>query len=337
MADVQWLSIDILPIDEQFLQLLEHKQLKKDMSVYKEVIQYVLHQLQTDKDVKTARVMKIIGQDIPEITALGNALLQNSKDSAPVAQELYRQAMLAGDDQGSFSYASMLYRGYGGTPTDEEEATKLFSRLSKKGHPYAQMNLASIIMRSHPQRVSDAIQLYELAGKSGVSDAYMELGRMYRLGYGVHQDHQKAKHYFQQGTENGMSNPRCHFMLGVYCSSPENESDLRKAFQHFQVAAAKGLPEAQYNVGLRYLKGQGVDANPYNAAEFFTMASLQDFQIAQVNLANMYLHGNGIKKDMNKASYWFGKAAALGGTIGNEAKSQLVQLQAKESNTCAVM
>lgn len=286
---------------------------------------------------------------------------------APVALELYRHAMELGDDQGTFSYANMLYRGkkkkihntmhcidrypialclgYRGTEKNEERGIELMSALARKGHPYAQMNLAAILMRTQPDMVKQAVQLYELAGRSGISSAYTELGRMYRLGYGVHQDHTKAMDYFRKGTASEAGgNPQCHFMLGVYYSSglgtESKEPDQAKAFKHFQKAAIKGMPEAQYNVGLRFLKGHGVEPNMFNAAEFFTMAASQGFQLAQANLASMYLEGRGVKKDVAQGTDWLKKAAAGGGSIGKEAQQQLDQLSTGKSGSdskCTIM
>lgn len=264
-------------------------------------------------------------------------------DSAPLALELYKYAMEKGDDRGAFSYANMIYRGYRGTLKNEQEGIKIMSALAQKGHPYAQMNLAAILMRSGEQ-INSAIKLYELAGQAGLDNAYTELGRMYRLGYGVHQDHTKAIEYFKKGAQS--NNAQCNFMLGVYYSSglgtSDKEPDQKKAFKHFQKAAIKGLPEAQYNVGQRFLKGYGCEENAYNAAEFFRMAALQGFQLAQVNLAGMYAEGRGVKKDLNESRSWLEKAAAIGGAIGKDAQKRIDQLDEiqgknKGGSRCTIM
>ncbi|KAI8089147.1 uncharacterized protein BX664DRAFT_365351 [Halteromyces radiatus] len=336
------MNIDLLPPDDQLELEIKHKQRKLSLEAHKQVVQYVLTALQDSQPLNSQQLLQLAGNQKSELTALGNMLLRSSKVGTPVSLELYRQAMELGDDQGTFSYANMIYRGYRGTEKQEEKGIQILSKLAQKGHPYAQMNLASILMRSEPDRVKQAIQLYELAGKSGISNAYMELGRMYRLGYGVHQDHTKAMNYFQKGAAGG--NPQCHFMLGVYFSSglgtSSKEPDQVKAFKHFQKAAIKGLPEAQYNVGLRFLKGHGVEANMFNAAEFFTMAASQGFQLAQANLASMYVEGRGVRRDVEQAKHWFGKAAAAGGPIGKEAQQQLDQLSTTNENggsKCIIM
>ncbi|KAI9364111.1 hypothetical protein BD770DRAFT_379292 [Pilaira anomala] len=328
---------DILPEDEILNLAIETNQTTLSIDTQKEIVSLLLKD-SIDKE----KILKLVNDTPTELTAFGNILLRSSKLGAPLALELYKLGMENGDDRGAFSYANMIYRGYGGTAKNEEEGIKVMSQLAQKGHPYAQLNLAAIIMRTQPDRVDAAIQLYQLAGKAGLDKAYSELGRMYRLGYGVHQDHKKAIEFFKKGAQTG--NPQSNFMLGVYCSSglgnDERKPDQEKAFKHFQKAAVKGLAEAQYNVGLRYLKGHGVEANHFNAAEFFRMAALQGFQLAQINLAGMYSEGRGVKHDLDEARVWLQKAVEGGGTIGKDAQKrldELDQIQGKQKDKCNIM
>jgi len=137
--------------------------------------------------------------------------------------------------------------GYGGTTKDVERGIQILTDLARKGHPYAQMNLAAIVMRTKKDGGKTAVQLYELAGKGGLATAWTELGRMYRTGLGVAQDHGKAMEYFQKGAQAG--NPQCNFMLGVYHSTPQGEettADQAAAFKYFQKAAIKGTSLISY-------------------------------------------------------------------------------------------
>lgn len=233
--------------------------------------------------------------------------------------------MEAGDDTAAFSYANMLYRGHGGIAKDVDRGIQILTDLARKGHPYAQMNLAAIVMRTKEDGGKTAVQLYELAGRGGIDSAWAELGRMHRAGLGVAQDHQKAMEYFRKGAQSG--NPQCNFMLGVYYSAPQDGSpaDQTVAFKHFQKAAIKGMPEAQYNVGLRYFSGNGVEQNFVNAAEFYLMAAAQGFPLAESNLARMYYEGRGVKPSLEKAEKLWRKLAERGGPIGKDAEKCLEQ------------
>ncbi|KAG0175109.1 hypothetical protein DFQ30_000592 [Apophysomyces sp. BC1015] len=319
-------AADLLPPDEQLATFIKQNYIGLPIEVQKQVVELVLSAIKAGREIEQEPLLQ------PNSWTEGH----------PVALELYKCAMDNGDDRGTFSYANMVYRGkwYGGTPKNEDLGIKIMSQLAQKGHPHAQMNLAAILIRTQPDRVSASIKLYELAGKSGLDSAYTELGRMYRLGYGVHQDHAKAIAYFRQGAQKG--NPQCNFMLGVYYSSglgaDDKQPDQKSAFKHFQKAALKGLPEAQYNVGLRFLNGHGVEQNSFNAAEFLRMSAEHGFQLAQANLAGMYTEGRGVKKDLNQARQWLEKAAAAGGPIGKDAQKRLDELNNRQGDSkCTIM
>ncbi|MBP5688624.1 MAG: TIGR02281 family clan AA aspartic protease [Muribaculaceae bacterium] len=74
-----------------------------------------------------------------------------------------------------------------------------------------------------------------------------------------------------------------------------------------RVRAYKGDPEAQYQLGMIYLKGVGVDANPKFAVEWFRMAATQGHIAAQLALADCYTYGWGVEIDESQVEYWRNK------------------------------
>lgn len=90
------------------------------------------------------------------------------------------------------------------------------------------------------------------------------------------------------------------------------QEDYVAAAAAFKKAADKGKVEAQFNLGLMYLNGEGVAQDYVQARSLFEQAAQQDNVRAQVNLARMYAKGKGVVPNYGKAVYWFKKAAALG-------------------------
>ena len=80
----------------------------------------------------------------------------------------------------------------------------------------------------------------------------------------------------------------------------------------FPKAAEQGKAEAQYNLGLIYINGQGIKQNYKKAKEWFTKAAEQDLANAQYNLAVMYYNGNGGRSNLSLAKKWIGKACENG-------------------------
>ena len=75
-----------------------------------------------------------------------------------------------------------------------------------------------------------------------------------------------------------------------------------------RVRAYKGDPEAQYQLGMIYLKGVGTDANQKFAVEWLRMAATQGHLAAQLALADCYTYGWGVEVDESKAEYWRSKS-----------------------------
>ena len=77
-------------------------------------------------------------------------------------------------------------------------------------------------------------------------------------------------------------------------------------------AADRGDCDAQYNLGLAYIKGFGVEQNYVNAAKELSRASDQNVPAAQYGLACLYILGQGVPQDFSKAIYLMIKAQDSG-------------------------
>ena len=94
-------------------------------------------------------------------------------------------------------------------------------------------------------------------------------------------------------------------------SAYENE-EYAEAIESFREAAEDGNADAQFNLGLMYLKGEGVDEDYAQALEWFTKSAEQGNVRAETNLARMYAQGKGVAPDYGTAVSWFRKAADQG-------------------------
>jgi len=87
---------------------------------------------------------------------------------------------------------------------------------------------------------------------------------------------------------------------------------LPDAVRFLTQAAEKGQAMAQYRLATLYEHGQGVAADPVQAAHWYETAAAQGNRKAMHNLAISFADGATGKKDMAEAARWFAKAAALG-------------------------
>ncbi|WP_419905054.1 tetratricopeptide repeat protein [Kiloniella sp.] len=94
-----------------------------------------------------------------------------------------------------------------------------------------------------------------------------------------------------------------------------DRGDYETALKVFKPLAEKGDADAQFNVGLLYLRGQGVTQDYNVAVKWFRLAADQGYTKAQYNMGIAHNRGAGAKKD-EKASFHWNKLAAEGGHAG---------------------
>ena len=74
----------------------------------------------------------------------------------------------------------------------------------------------------------------------------------------------------------------------------------------------------QNGLGVCYANGFYVKKDMEKAAYWFQKAARQGLDVAQFNLANCYYQGTGVKKDRKLAFYWYGRADSQGLLIAKE-------------------
>ncbi len=89
--------------------------------------------------------------------------------------------------------------------------------------------------------------------------------------------------------------------------------DYAAALSEFKPLAEQGDANAQYNLGIMYDKGQGVEKDYAQAMEWYARAARQGQPNAQNNLGLMYAQGHGVDKDYVTAHMWLNLSAVHGG------------------------
>lgn len=90
--------------------------------------------------------------------------------------------------------------------------------------------------------------------------------------------------------------------------------------------ANQGHPIAQFNLGVKYDFGQGVDKDPVQAVRWYRLAAAQGHGGAQYNLGGMYFEGVGVQRDLVRATMWFTLSAEAG--VAGAAKNRAVLARA---------
>ena len=62
----------------------------------------------------------------------------------------------------------------------------------------------------------------------------------------------------------------------------------------YRLAAAQGLAEAQFNLGIAYVEGAGVSVDKVEAVKWYRLAAAQGHANAQASLCALHHNGEGI-------------------------------------------
>ena len=90
--------------------------------------------------------------------------------------------------------------------------------------------------------------------------------------------------------------------------------------------ARQGHPVAQFNLGVKYDFGQGVEKDSAHAVRWYRLAAAQGHGGAQFNLGGMYFEGLGVQRDLVRATMWFTLSAEAG--VGGAAKNRAILARA---------
>ncbi len=95
--------------------------------------------------------------------------------------------------------------------------------------------------------------------------------------------------------------------LGAYYMSRGN--DKKEAVKWYRKAAKQNDSEAQFNLGVCYFYGRGVEKDEKEAVKWIRKAAEQNHAGAQNNLGTCYAKGTGVAKDAKEGVKWIRKAA----------------------------
>lgn len=87
-----------------------------------------------------------------------------------------------------------------------------------------------------------------------------------------------------------------------------HRGDFQTALVEWRPLAEAGVAEAQFNLGLLFRDGKGVDADPVVAHAWFLGAAEQGYARAQYRVASMYENGEGVEPNLILAHMWFALA-----------------------------
>lgn len=219
-----------------------------------------------------------------------------------------------------------------GVLPDSKEAAKWYRLASEQGYM-----AKTYIYHLASKNVPEALKVMMDDAEKGVVEAQINLGLMYEFGQVFPQDYKEAFKWYRLVSEQEYYQPGKN-ELKLF--NREDVEDL----DNILVDAKRGVPKAQYNLGLLYASGQGVPKDQKAALNYFKLAVEHGYKAkisiyhlaaknvpealkvlmddaengiadAQFFLASMYVNGHGVQQDYKEALKWYGRAMEVINTL----------------------
>jgi TPR repeat protein len=246
---------------------------------------------------------------------LGNCYFYSKTNrDVPLALQYYLKAADTGNFPNSCQAAARIYRhGADGVPQDFALAEKYYKLALEKIRDPAGRNLIELgdLYNFLMHDYGKAMETYQRAAEKGNDVALFNLGNLYMYGKGCEENVEYAYKLFLQAADKGHQTA-CMVVGKAYLSGIGLPTDLAKAVQYMEVAA-KSSSDAQFRLGLMYLKGPKSIHNVALALENLGKSAEQRNAKACFELAKIYYEGlYGVPKDLEKAKMYYDKAEENG-------------------------
>jgi uncharacterized protein len=113
--------------------------------------------------------------------------------------------------------------------------------------------------------------------EQGDPEAQYNLAVMHDLGIGAPKNYSESGKWYAKAAAQGVA--EAQFQLGVryYEHGKQSKENYRNGFSWFYKAAVQGMAEAQYNVALMYQLGRGVPTNRIEAYKWYIISTAQGY------------------------------------------------------------
>lgn len=168
--------------------------------------------------------------------------------------------------------------------------------------------LAAVVLLCCFQAPAFSMQMWEQLleeqleqANDGDADAQYGVGIKYLKGQGVKQDRKEALHWLEQAATSGHEGAQ---------DKLQRLQDQKKQFEKLLGKAKAGDLKAQYEVGIMYLKGKGVESDGRKARLWIGKAADRGVSKAVTRLGILYYKGEGGEKDYRQALKLFNNVSS---------------------------
>lgn len=275
-------------------------------------IDYTMYKLATEMNDTSAQYF--IGRKF----YLGTKVTENKTEAA----KWFDMAAVKGHKKAQYMLGKMYMYGDGVTK-NVAKAQELLTKSANRNHTEAQYELGNFHYFGYngSKDIKQAIKWYKEAAKERHAKAQFQLGKIYYGGIRVKKNKKAGTKWLELAYENGMDEAREYLSSGGNSKPKKSKKSTKIAKAPKKLStrikreiaqAEKGNVDAQYTLGVRYLKGDKLKKNPKKAVKWVRKAAEQDHAGAQYQLGVMYRDGVGVPKSESEAIKWLRLATSWG-------------------------
>jgi TPR repeat protein/ATP-dependent protease ClpP protease subunit len=233
---------------------------------------------------------------------------------------------ISGDALHQVIVSEMYESGIGGAPQSKFMALEFLIMAAKQGNPKHQLKLSAAFGLGSLgiQNPFQALHWARKAAKQGDIEAMlMTVLYLSDEQFELYDKNEsltwlvKAAEKSDDGTSRS-SRARAQYLLGIrYEKGDGVKENYSEALRLFKLAGNNGDDFAQYSLGRVYYKGKGVVENFAKSASWYEKSAKQGNPWAQADLSGLYITGQGVEIDFVKAYAWGLLAKAKGENVAN--------------------
>lgn len=228
------------------------------------------------------------------------------------AETWYKLAMEQGDKRAMWNLAGMYWVERACFPENQmEKAVKIYEELNTASAKY---NLYKIYRNGYGVEIDNdkAIQALRESAEIGDDRAQHLLAEEYRMGVIVEKNLKEAETWYKAAIAQGNRGAMHDLAVLYIVDKAIPNADLSYAAELLKKLADDGDGEAAYNLAVCYSKGEGVELDFKKSAEYYLKSALTGDHFGEYYTGLCYYYGRGVEQNYIAAREFLEKAAEGG-------------------------
>lgn len=300
---------------------------KTDKKETKETVKEVAKQEVSDYSQLSIKELEVLGADNDEeaMMELANRYDYGSEDCEQDFTEAKKWYESAGEVGNTDALCVLGYYALNGITQDVDldQAADYFQTAIDAGSERAYVGLARTYLAGYGDEADRPAKAYEninLAYQKGIPVGQYYMAYLLENGIGCAQDYAQAMIIYEQVAELKdltiydayLPNAAATDLGMMYMRGEGVAQDYEEAMKCFKTAAGKDYAMAQYYMGQMFENGFGCDQDYREALQWYQSAADQDYAPALNQIGYLYYNGFGVETDIDQAIY-YQKLAAMQG------------------------